>query len=106
VIGLLLAVAALGGTNVGVAEREWHVDAYAAAVRRGPVSFNVHNYGEDPHDLQVRGPHGFRSRAAAQIAPGANRTLTVLLRKPGVYRLVCTLPGHAARGMRSTIRVR
>ena len=105
-IGLLLAAAAAAGTNVGVAEREWSLNPYVTGVRHGAVVFYAHNYGEDPHDLQVRGPHGFRSPVAPVIAPGATRTLRIRLRRPGVYHLVCTLPGHAARGMRATFRVR
>src|SRR4051812_20339483 len=105
-IALLMVSLATAPVNVGVAEREWHVSSYVPSVRRGRIAFNVHNFGEDPHDLQVRGPHGFHSRPAAPIAPGATAILTVALHRPGTYRLVCTLPGHAARGMRTTLRVR
>jgi uncharacterized cupredoxin-like copper-binding protein len=30
---------------------------------------------------------------------------TVNLRRAGTYRLVCLEPGHAAKGMRATLRV-
>lgn len=104
-IAALLA-AAVATTNVGVAEREWRLSAYVAVVERGVVTFNVHNYGEDPHDLRVRGPKRFRSKVMPEVAAGENGTLTVRLRRAGRYALVCTLPGHEARGMRATIRVR
>jgi uncharacterized cupredoxin-like copper-binding protein len=105
-IALALSALAAAATNVGVAEREWHLSSYATFVQRGAVTFNVHNFGEDPHDLQVRGPHGYRSAVSGQILPGATVTLVAALRRPGTYRLVCTLPGHVGRGMRATIRVR
>ena len=101
-----LAAAALAATNVGVAEREWRLSVYVPVVPRGLVTFNVHNYGEDPHDLRVRGPKRFRSPRMPEVGPGENGTLTVRLPYRGRYALVCTLPGHERRGMRATIRVR
>ena len=32
-------------------------------------------------------------------------TLTVKLVKPGMYEYLCTVPGHAAAGMKGTIKV-
>ena len=98
------AVAAI--TNVGVGEREWAISLYRASVDRGTIRFNVHNFGEDGHDLQVRGPKRFRSRVMPEIAGGENGVLTVRLNRAGSYRLLCTLPGHAKLGMRATLRVR
>ena len=99
-------VAAATLTNVGVAEREWRLSVYRPVVDRGVVRFNVHNFGEDGHDLQVRGPKGFRSSVMPEIGAGADGTLTVRLRRAGRYTLVCTLPGHEALGMRASLRVR
>ena len=44
--------------------------------------------------------------AASDIRPGQDVGFQVLLRRPGVYRLICLKPGHAAKGMRATLRVR
>jgi uncharacterized cupredoxin-like copper-binding protein len=106
VIGAVIAAAAAALTPVGVGEREWHLTPYASAARHGTVRFAVHNFGEDSHDLQVRGPHGYQSSVTPEIRPGENATLTVHLLRPGTYRLLCVLPGHAARGMRAVFRVR
>ena len=105
-LAALAAAAVAAGTNVGVAEREWRLSVYVAVVRRGPVTFNVHNYGEDPHDLRVRGPKRFRSPKMPEVEPGGNGSLTVTLPHKGRYALVCTLPGHEKLGMRATIRAR
>jgi plastocyanin len=102
-----LAAAALAApTPVGVSAREWRLSTYVPVVRRGGVAFNVHNYGEDPHNLQVRGPRGYRSAVTPDIASEGSATLVVTLRRAGAYRLVCTLPGHVAKGMRVQFRVR
>ncbi len=104
IAGLLAAVAS-AVTSVGVSEREWHLNPYARVVAHGTVRFAVHNFGEDAHDLQVVGPRGYRSAVTPDIAPGENGSLTVHLRR-GRYRLLCVKPGHVAKGMRATIRVR
>jgi len=90
---------------VGVAEREWGISSYRAHVRRGTVRFNVTNFGEDAHNLEVLGPHGYRSPVSADIKAHEHTTLALKLRRPGVYRLICTKPGHLQKGMRATIRV-
>ena len=110
-----LAVALAGGGHrptahrssvaVGVAEREWGISSYRADVRPGRVRFYVTNFGEDAHNLEVVGPGGFRSAVTPDIRSHDHATLSVTLRRPGVYRLICTKPGHIQRGMRASIRV-
>ncbi|HEY7631345.1 MAG TPA: hypothetical protein VH817_11615 [Thermoleophilaceae bacterium] len=111
-----LAIALLGGPHhharahtssvaVGVAEREWGISSYRAKVKPGRVRFNITNFGEDAHNLEVVGPGGFHSRVTPDIKSDQHYTLSVILRRRGVYRLVCTKPGHLKRGMRTAIRV-
>ena len=99
------ATAQKSSVAVGVAEREWGISSYRAHVKRGSVRFNVTNFGEDAHNLEVLGPHGYRSRVSADIKAHEHTTLALKLRRPGVYRLICTKPGHLQKGMRATIRV-
>jgi hypothetical protein len=100
-----VALAHTRTTTVGTGLREYRVTLYRGTVRPGVVSFSLHNFGEDPHDLAVQ-RLGHRYARAAQILPGASGTLRVRLAKPGRYTVYCTLAGHAARGMRAVIRVR
>jgi plastocyanin len=99
------ATAHKSSVAVGVAEREWGISSYRAKVHTGKVRFNVTNFGEDAHNLEVLGPHGYRSRVSADIKAHQHTTLALLLRHPGVYRLICTKPGHVQKGMRASIRV-
>jgi plastocyanin len=112
-----LAVAFAGGGHhhpvahkssvaVGVAEREWGISSYRSKVKPGTVRFNVTNFGQDAHNLQIRGPGGYRSTVTADIRAHDHTTLTVVLRRQGVYRLICTKPYHVKYGMRATIRVK
>lgn len=102
------AVASTGGTAsvVGVSAREYRFAIYRPVVPRGLVRLNVHDFGDDAHDVQVVGPHGFRSSVSADVESGANLSFTVRLRRPGVYTLLCRKPGHLASGMRAQLRVR
>ena len=72
----------------------------------GRVRLNIHNFGEDAHDVQVRGPPGYRSSTSPEIEPGETLSFTVRLRRPGRYTLVCLQPGHLAKGMRARLTVR
>jgi plastocyanin len=98
-------VAHKSSVAVGVAEREWGISSYRAKVRAGRVRFNVTNFGEDAHNLEVVGPGGFRSAVTQDIRSHEHTTLSLALARPGVYRLICTKPGHIQKGMRASIRV-
>jgi len=107
VIVAALATAALhAAVPVGVGAREYRFGVYRATVPAGAVRFNVHDYGEDAHNLMVLGPKGYRSAVSADVVPGQTLALTVQLRRPGKYTLICVKAGHAAQGMKAAIRVR
>ena len=114
VAGLLaLAVAApaaalgssRGPTSVGVSEREWRVSLYRTRVPTGVLRLNVHNYGEDGHDLAVRNRDGRVLAAVPEVSPGEGDTLRLRIRKPGRYVVFCSLEGHEANGMRARLTV-
>jgi plastocyanin len=92
-------------TAVGVGEREWRVYPYRTKVKPGTVRFNINNLGEDVHNLQVRGPHGYRSKVSPDIRSGNTYTLVAHLRRTGRYTLICTKPGHAKKGMKASFTV-
>ena len=103
---LAVVVALLAPTQVGVGEREWHVSLYRSRVPVGAVRLNVRNFGEDGHDLAVRTRGGRVLGALAELPPGQTGTLAVRLRKPGRYRVFCSLEGHEAKGMHALLRVK
>ena len=105
-IALLAAVAlALPSTSVGLGMREYRFSVYRPTVHAGRVTFNMTNFGEDAHNLRITGPGGYRSAVSPDVAAGERARFTVHLRRAGLYRLVCLKPGHAAKGMRATLRV-
>jgi plastocyanin len=106
VIAIVAALAlALQTTNVGLGMREYRFSVYRPTVHAGRVTFNMTNFGEDAHNLRLTGPGGYRSKVSPDVAAGARARFTVHLNRPGLYRLVCLKPGHAAKGMKATLRV-
>lgn len=109
-VGMLVREARAGSTTkpgvaVGVAEREFRIAAYRKAVPPGRVRFNVTNYGEDTHNLVVRGPGGFLAQTG-EVRAGQRAALATKLRRTGTYSLLCTQADHLARGMRTKLIVR
>ena len=70
----------------------------------GAVKLNIRNYGEDVHNLVVRGPDGFTA-IGPDVDSGSTATWVVKLRKPGTYSLLCTRANHLALGMKSRLKV-
>ena len=97
--------ASRGPTSVGVSEREWRVSLYRTRVPTGVLRLNVHNYGEDGHDLAIRNTSGRVLGAVPKVRPGHTDTLRVRVRKPGRYVVFCTLEGHEGMGMHARLTV-
>jgi plastocyanin len=97
--------AAARPTAVGVGEREWRIALYRSRVPVGRVRFNVRNFGEDGHDLAVRGRDGKVLGHLPELRAGETGSLTVRLRRRGRYTVFCSLLGHEERGMRAVLRV-
>ena len=91
-------------TPVGIAQREFHITPYRRSVPVGSVKLNIRNFGEDVHNVVVRGPGGF-TKIGPDVDPGATATFVVKVRKPGTYSLLCTRANHLELGMKATLKV-
>lgn len=89
-------------TKVAVTEKEYKITV-AKTLKPGATKFVVSNKGKLTHALDISGP-GIAKRAAGSIAPGKSKTLIVTL-KAGTYKLWCPVPGHAALGMKASVKV-
>jgi uncharacterized cupredoxin-like copper-binding protein len=78
---------------------EFHFRLSKRTVHRGTVIFTVVNHGRLSHDFKI---HGKKTKL---LSPGKSTTLRVAFKKPGRYPYVCTVPGHAAAGMKGVLRV-
>ena len=69
------------------------------SVPAGVVTFKVTNKGTSTHDFKIAG------KKSATLRPGKSAVLAVTLKK-GKAAYLCTLPGHAAAGMKGTLTVK
>jgi plastocyanin len=92
-----------------------HTNPYGYApsrktVKAGELTVQLINVGEDEHnmDMQKVGPGNSPESpivvAVSAASKGASTPTTVDV-EPGTYRMWCTLQGHAAKGMETTITV-
>jgi uncharacterized cupredoxin-like copper-binding protein len=87
------------GTSVSVTATEFKFHLSKASVPHGAVTFTVANKGKLPHDFKIGG------KKTPLISPGKSAKLTVTLKK-GKAAYLCTVPGHAAAGMKGTLTVK
>ena len=78
----------------------------------GVITFTISNGGNLPHDFQLCSKPSSSPSATsctgkktALISPGASAKLTVVVLKAGTYQYLCTVPGHAAAGMKGLLKV-
>jgi uncharacterized cupredoxin-like copper-binding protein len=95
-----LAQSTFGASSVNVTARDFSFALSKRTVPHGSVTFRVTNRGNQRHDFKIAG------RKTVLIGSGGTRTLRVTLRAGRSYRYICTVPGHAAAGMKGTLRVR
>jgi plastocyanin len=84
------------------------LNANERTLAAGNVRFNVYNFDQDPHTFAIADAGGQQLTGAVQVPaghPGTPVAVTFNL-PPGTYVLFCTLPQHAAAGMKTTIVVK
>jgi uncharacterized cupredoxin-like copper-binding protein len=82
-----------------------------STVKRGIIVLEVTNRGSVPHDFRVCTA---RNKPLADecpgtgtrlISPGQSKKLRIGILLKGTYEYLCTVPGHAAAGMKGTLKV-
>lgn len=91
-------------TTIKVTEREYHIALSATSAKAGSVTFVVRNTGKISHRLSVAGAGLTKPVSTPTIKPGTTRSLTVKL-GGGKLSLWCPVPGHAALGMKTALKV-
>jgi uncharacterized cupredoxin-like copper-binding protein len=106
---LALAVAAWGGptrrdaTSLSVTAgkpSELRFTLSKKTVAKGAVTFKVTNKGALTHNFKIAG------KKTPNLARGKSATLKVTFAKAGRYPFLCTVPGHAAGGMKGVLTVK
>jgi uncharacterized cupredoxin-like copper-binding protein len=91
--------AAASKATVTVTATEFKFKLSKTSAPKGSVTFKVVNKGKAPHDFKIAG------KKTPQIAPGKSASLTVKFAKVGKFAYLCTIPGHAAAGMKGKFTV-
>ncbi len=94
------AGARVQATTVGVKASEFKFVLTKKTVAKGVVTFKVANVGTIRHDFKIAG------KKTPLISKGKSATLKVTFKKAGKYPYVCTVPGHAAAGMKGVLTVK
>jgi uncharacterized cupredoxin-like copper-binding protein len=83
----------------------------AKTVAHGAVTFTVTNAGAIPHTFKVcskattTAANSCTGKGTPMLSGGQKATLKVTFLKAGTYEYLCTVPGHAAGGMKGLLKV-
>ena len=109
------AVLFVGGASMAQAAAKAHTAAATVTVaaseykfvlstktlkKPGTVTFAITNKGHISHDFSIN------KKTSKLLSPGKSTTLTVKFAKKGSYYYECTVPGHAALGMKGYFTVK
>jgi uncharacterized cupredoxin-like copper-binding protein len=95
---IAIAVPIALAASVGVTGKEFKFGLTTKTVRHGKVTFKFTNKGRLKHDFKIAG------KKTALVSPRKSASLTVTLKR-GTYTYICTVPGHAAAGMKGKLKV-
>jgi uncharacterized cupredoxin-like copper-binding protein len=91
--------ASAAATTIQVKGGEFFFRLSTKSAHPGRTTFVFKNIGHVSHDFKISG------KKTPLIQPGKTATLVVTLKK-GKYPYLCTVPGHAAAGMKGVFTVR
>lgn len=103
VLAALVAVPALARPEANVSRKvvatEFKFTLPVKTAKAGTITFLFNNKGKLPHDFKIAGKK-------TRVIPGGgqNASLKVTLRR-GKHSYICTVPGHAAAGMKGVFTV-
>jgi uncharacterized cupredoxin-like copper-binding protein len=93
--------AAATATTIQVKGGEFFFRLSSKSIKKpGKVTFVFKNIGHVQHDFKING------KKTPLISPGKTARITVVFKKRKKYPYLCTVPGHAAAGMKGVFTVR
>jgi uncharacterized cupredoxin-like copper-binding protein len=95
--GTAHAAALISRVNVTASEFKFVLSKKSAG--HGIVIFKVTNVGKLSHDFEIDG------RQTKMLSHGQSDTLRVTFLRKGAYPYKCTVPGHAALGMKGVFTI-
>lgn len=99
-----LPVAVPAPARLGVKAIEFGFILSSSTLTAGDTIVELNNRGEDPHDLRIARIDGGPEVVFPETLPSSVSRMRFET-APGLYRLWCSLPFHAERGMDATVEV-
>ena len=91
---------------MSVTAREWSLSPSRAVLAAGGQTIELRNWGEDPHNLVISPDDGSHTPLYAWPETQSLELFTMdTALGAGRYQLWCSLEGHEAAGMTTTVRV-
>ena len=90
---------------------EFHFTLSSKSVALGTVTFTFTNSGAIVHDFKIcsapsaTAKNSCTGKGTKKLSPHQSTKMIVKFTKKGTYAYLCTVPGHAAAGMKGTIKV-
>jgi uncharacterized cupredoxin-like copper-binding protein len=85
--------------SITVTATEFKFKLSKTSAPKGSVTFKLVNKGKAPHDFKING------KKTPLIGAGKSASVTVKFAKGGKFPYLCTVPGHAAAGMKGSFTV-
>ncbi len=85
-------------TSVSVTSKEFSFKLSRKSAPHGKVTFKLTNKGSLKHDFKIAG------KKTKLLGKNKSDSITVTLKKGKKYTYICTVPGHAAAGMKGTFK--
>jgi uncharacterized cupredoxin-like copper-binding protein len=105
---LLVPAAASAASPIKVSEKEFSISGMPKTLKHGvKYTITLANTGKYPHDLLFDGKKiddvGVHNKHA--VAPGKTASFSITFPAAGKYEFYCAIKGHAAKGMKGTVKV-
>jgi uncharacterized cupredoxin-like copper-binding protein len=105
---LVAPAAASAAAPIKVTEKEFSIAGVPKTLKHGvKYTFTLSNKGKFPHDMLFDGKKvddvGVHNKAA--VAPGKTASFSITFPAAGTYKFYCAIKGHAAKGMKGTVKV-
>lgn len=92
------ATAHAAGASISVKATDFHFALSKSSAAPGKVTFKITNASPVAHDFKISG------HKSPMVQPHKTISFSVTLKK-GSYQYMCTVPGHAAAGMKGVFKV-
>jgi hypothetical protein len=89
-----------------VTAREYSLTLSRPKIAPGQAIVQLYDFGEDPHNLNLKRIGASRAYSIGDVEPGATGSVELKLRQRSRYRLWCSIANHADLGMVATLRTK